>query len=363
MDFFIALISSFLFSVVFTYWVMKIALRFKIVDLPILPRKVHKKPIPLFGGLAIFLSFGLVFIYYSFFTDLIIKDFIALKHVIGILVALAVILIGGLLDDKYNLKPKFQIFFPVVASLIIIFSGIGISHIRNPFGGIIPFNNVEIVLFHWNGLPYKITLLSDLFTFIWLMGMMYTTKILDGLDGLVSGITVIGSVIIFAIALNQLVAQTNTALVALILAGSYLGFLVFNWHPAKIFLGESGSLMAGFLIGVLAIISGSKVATTLLIMGVPIIDLAWVIIQRIMKRKPLGLGDRRHLHHRLLDVGLTHRQAVIFLLFLTTLFGSLSLFLQTFGKLIALGIVLVVMIILGLVLYLAYKKNENVQQI
>jgi UDP-GlcNAc:undecaprenyl-phosphate/decaprenyl-phosphate GlcNAc-1-phosphate transferase len=161
--------------------------------------------------------------------------------------------------------------------------------------------------------------------------------------------------------LNQLVAQTNTALIALILAGAYAGFLVFNWHPAKIFLGESGGLLAGFMIGVLAIISGSKVATTLLIMGVPIIDLAWVILQRVLKRKSLGVGDRRHLHYRLLDVGLTHRQAVVLLLFLTAFFGSLSVFLQTFGKLIALGIVVLVMIILGSVIYFSYKKNESLE--
>ena len=122
--------------------------------------------------------------------------FISVKHITGILLAISVIVIGGVLDDKYNLKPRLQIVFPVIATLIMIFSGIGIDHIRNPFGGIISFVNYELVLFYWHGLPYKITLLSDLFTFIWLMGMMYTTKTLDGLDGLVSGITIIGSVII-----------------------------------------------------------------------------------------------------------------------------------------------------------------------
>jgi len=246
-----------------------------------------------------------------------------------------------------------------LATLIIISAGIGINHVRNPLGGIISFKNWDLILFYWQGLPYKITLMADLFTLIWLLGMMYTSKLLDGLDGLVSGITIIGSLIIFGIAMSKNVAQPNTGLIALILASAFLGFLIFNFHPAKIFLGEGGSLFAGLMLGVLAIISGSKVATTLLIMGIPILDVVWVIARRIFSRKTISLADRKHLHFRLLDIGLSQRQAVIFMYILTALFGSAALFLQTYGKLVALIILAIVMLIMALSLIVIYKYRTN----
>jgi len=358
MNYFAAILSAFILSLVVTFLVRKLAIKLNIVDLPNKERKIHKSPVALMGGLALFISFTIVFVYYSFFTDLIIRDFILTKYVIGIILGSLVLIIGGILDDRYDIKPKYQIFFPIVATLIIIFSGIGIDHIRNPFGGIIRFDQWEFELFSLKGIPYKITILADLFTLIWIMGMMYTTKLLDGLDGLVSGVTVIGSFIVFAIAISDNVMQYNTGLLALILAGVFLGFLVFNWHPAKIFLGEGGSLLAGFMLGILAIISGSKVATTLLIMGIPILDVIWIIFRRLKEGKnPFRFADRKHLHFRLLDVGLSHRQAVVFLYVLTALFGSLAIFLQTFGKLIALIFVIVIIIILAGILVIVYKKK------
>ncbi|MBD3359538.1 MAG: hypothetical protein GF365_02420 [Candidatus Buchananbacteria bacterium] len=356
----VAFIITFVLAVILTFIVKKLAAKFNIVDRPTVARKIHQKATPLLGGIAVFLSFTIVFVYYSFFTDLIIKDFIAEKYVWGIIIASLIIILGGVLDDKYNLKPRLQIIFPILAVLVIIASGIGIDHIRNPFGGVIRFDQWEFVLFYWQGIPYKITVLSDLFTFIWLMGMMYTTKLLDGLDGLVSGVTVIGAVIIFAIATSTIVAQYNTALIAMILAGAFLGFLIFNWHPAKLFLGEGGSLYAGLMIGVLAIISGSKVATTLLIIGIPILDVIWVITRRILAGKnPFKFSDKKHLHFRLLDVGFSHGQAVVFYLLLTALFGGFAVFLQTFGKLIALIILLLVMLILGVSLVFIYQKKNS----
>lgn len=361
MEYLPALFIVFILSVILTLLVKIIALKLGIIDRPTLPRKIHKRSIPLLGGLAIFFSFTIVFVYYSFFTDLIIKDFIAEKYVWGIIIASAIVILGGILDDKYNLKPKQQIIFPILAVLVIIASGIGIDHIRNPFGGVIRFDQWEFVLFYFQKVPYKLTLLADIFTFLWLMGMMYTTKLLDGLDGLVSGITVIGSVIVFAIAMSTNVAQPNTGLIAVILAGAFAGFLLFNWHPAGIFLGEGGSLYAGLMLGVLAIISGSKVATTLLIMGIPILDVIWVITRRSLAGKnPFKFSDKKHLHFRLLDVGFTHRQAVVFYLVLTALFGGFAIFLQTFGKLIALLILLIVMVVLAISLVFIYKKKNSV---
>jgi UDP-GlcNAc:undecaprenyl-phosphate GlcNAc-1-phosphate transferase len=363
MNYVLAFIFTFLFSILFTLLFRIIALKLNIVDFPNQERKIHKTPIPLLGGLAVFLSFSIILIYFAFFTNLILFGFIVPKYILGIILAGLIVIIGGILDDKFDLRPRYQIIFPILATLIIIASGIGISHIRNPFGGIISFNNWQFILFWHQGIPYKITLVADFFTFIWLLGMMYTTKLLDGLDGLVSGVTIIGALIIAFVSLSNKVAQPNTAQIAIILAGAFAGFLLFNFYPAKIFLGEGGSLFAGLMLGTLAIISGSKVATTLLIMGIPILDVIWVILRRIFRKVPISFADKKHLHFRLLDIGFNQRQAVIFMYCLTALFGGISLFFSTYGKLIELVVLSIFMLILAAILVIMYKyKSVSVGQ-
>ncbi|MBI4262381.1 undecaprenyl/decaprenyl-phosphate alpha-N-acetylglucosaminyl 1-phosphate transferase, partial [Candidatus Uhrbacteria bacterium] len=285
---------------------------------------------------------------------------IATKYLIGIFFGGLVIMIGGFLDDRWHWKPGKQIIFPVLAAFIVIASGIGITFITNPFGGQIHLDGWQRILFWFQGIPYRLTLPADVFTLLWLLGMMYTTKFLDGLDGLVSGVTVIGGLVIAALALDPIVHQNGTALLALILAGAFFGFIPWNWHPAKIFLGEGGSIFAGFMLGVLAIISGSKVTTTLLVVGIPILDTLWVILRRIFweHRSPFA-GDRKHLHHRLLDLGFSHRAVVLMLYFLAAYFGITALFLQSSGKLIALLILSGTMVLLGAGLVYGYWKRKS----
>ncbi|MFA6028142.1 MAG: MraY family glycosyltransferase [Patescibacteria group bacterium] len=356
----IPFILAFALSAFFSFVLMKVAAYLNIVDDPQKrpERKIHQKPMPLLGGLAIFLSFNLAVLFsYADLTG----GYLLTKYLWGIFFGGLVLMIGGILDDKWDLKPKWQIIFPILSAITVVASGVGIEYITNPLGGIFYLNQINFTLFTLGDLPYKITLLADLFTIIWMMGMMYTTKILDGLDGLVSGITAIGAFIIFCVSISQEVAQPETATLAIILSGACLGFLLLNFHPAKIYLGEGGSLFAGFMLGVLSIISGGKIATALLIMGIPILDLAWVIIRRFLKEKksPFKTGDRRHLHFQLLDIGFSHRSAVIFLYFLTTIFGLSTLFLESSQKLIALGVLVVVMIGLGLFVYYKYRKARR----
>jgi len=187
--------------------------------------------------------------------------------------------------------------------------------------------------------------------------MIYTTKFLDGLDGLVSGVTVIGSIILFCVSLFWDVDQSGTSVLCLILAGSTLGFLLFNFYPARIFLGEGGSTFLGFMLGVLAIISGAKIATALLIMGIPILDVVWVIIRRLFnERHSAFLGDKKHLHFRLLDIGLNQRQVVLLLYLLTLIFGSIALFQDTIGKIVAFIVLIIVMLALASFVVIRYKK-------
>jgi len=345
------LVASLLLVVI----VRRLAIRYSIVDHPGEKRKIHLTPTPLLGGVAVIVAFavGLVLVWPE-----LMGGYLLPKHIIGVLVGAVIIGVGGALDDRYNLSPRAQILFPILAALVVVSSGVGIEYISNPFGDTLHLDVVNIELFQYQGLPYFFTVFADLFTIVWLMGMMYTTKFLDGLDGLVSGITVIGSIILFFLSLSTEVFQPETATIALITAAAFLGFLIFNWHPARIFLGESGALFAGFILGVLAIISGAKIATTLLILGIPILDVLWVIVRRLFleKRSPFA-GDRKHLHQRLVDIGLTQRQAVLLLYALTAVFGVSSLFMQSDQKVTALAVVGVTMIVLGLFVVWRYKRK------
>lgn len=361
-DYLFALLLSFLASAIFVPVVIWLAKKLNILDKPDSARKIHKKPTPLLGGLAIFIAFHLIIlIYYRFSSAL---DFNLLpKYLFGIFLGSLIILIGGILDDKYNLAPKIQIVFPVLAIAIVIVSGIGIDWLKNPFGqGIISLDKYEMILFWFHGLPYKLTLVADLFTLFWLLGMTYTTKIMDGIDGLVAGISIIGGLYIFLFSLNKEIAQPDVALLAIIFVGCYLGFLLFNFNPAKIFLGESGSIFSGFILGVLSIISGSKVAITLILMGIPILDVLWTIIRRLMEKKhPFKTADRKHLHHRLLDAGFSVRKACLFLWSLAVIFGLAALILQNLNYgLLILG-VLVLLVFFLLTAYL-YKKIREKQK-
>jgi len=363
-----------------------IAIKCNIIDNPNISayRRMHSKPLPLLGGIAIFMAFFVVLGYYIFFTQRILfpDSSILLKHIIGIFAGGAILMAGGFLEDKYNLKPSRQIIFPILAAIIVISAGLGIKYITNPFGGIVQLDIYKIVLFRFKGIPYRISLPSDIITFFWILGMIYTTKLLDGLDGLAAGITTIGAIVIFLASFSKFYVIPQVALMSAILAGSCVGFLLFNFNPAKIFLGEGGSTLCGFLLASLAILSQGKIAVTLLVMGIPILDVVWVIARRLRhqiasppsilpsntvahrqrlcrrsagRRAGLTKGglrgvlqpDRKHLHHRLLDAGFSHRGAVIFLYCITGIFGVASLFLQSKGRGMALAGLVLVMVVLG----------------
>lgn len=341
------ILSLFLFAssavIVITPAVIKIARRFGILDIPNEPRKIHATPIPLIGGLAPYLGFVALMILIMIFAPALLAK-IPSSHLIAVMIAGLVLMIGGLVDDKWNLSPAKQIIFPIIAAMIIVFSGIEVKEITNPFGGVFRLSS-------W---------MSQVFIFVWLMGMMYTTKFLDGLDGLVSGLTAIGSAMILLLAITTQWYQPEVAVLAAIASGAFVGFLFWNFNPAKIFLGTGGSLFAGFILGTLAIISGGKIATALLVFGVPILDAVWVILRRIFweKRSPTR-ADRKHLHFRLLDVGLGQRGAVLLFYVIAALFGVTTLVLQSREKLVALGILLILVIIGGAVLVLSSKRKTR----
>lgn len=340
MLFFIALAIS----LCLTPAVIKLARRFEIVDRPGEERKIHLTPMPLLGGLAPYLSLVLVLGGLLLWFPNLFAPEVPAKKLIGLMLGGLILMLGGFFDDKYNIKPAKQIVFPVLATLVVIASGIGIHEVTNPFGGTLKFAL-------WQ---------THLFTFIWLMGMMYTTKFLDGLDGLVSGLTTIGALMVFLLTMTVQWFQPSVGVLSLIIAGAFCGFLFWNFHPAKIFLGEGGSLLAGYLLATLAIISGGKIATTLLVLGIPVLDTAWVIVRRIFwDKKSPTLADHKHLHFRLLEAGFSHRQAVIVLYVFATLFGALTLVLQSKEKFVALGVLLALTVVGGTMLVLVSRRQVD----
>jgi UDP-GlcNAc:undecaprenyl-phosphate/decaprenyl-phosphate GlcNAc-1-phosphate transferase len=352
MAYFLYFLLAALLTLLFTPMVRRGALKSRTLDIPTAERKIHKQPIPLLGGLAIYLSLVLSLLAY---VQLDHPDFAVVpqKFFLAIIFGGLVLVIGGALDDKYTLPPKLLWLFPALASLVVVGSGIGvgITQLSNPFGA-------PIYIGYTLKLSAVSLQLSALLAWLWMLGMTFTTKLLDGLDGLCSGVGLVGAVTMFALSLTSKVNQPITATIAIILAGALAGFLVYNFNPASVFLGEAGSTLIGFMLGVLSIILGAKIATALLVMGIPILDVAWAIIRRLIYRRSPFQGDRAHLHYRLLDVGLTHRQAVLVLWLISAAFGFTAIFLQSRGKLIALAILFCVMVILALTVVILYKRQH-----
>jgi UDP-GlcNAc:undecaprenyl-phosphate GlcNAc-1-phosphate transferase len=343
--------SAFLLAFFLTPLVRAVMIRYQIIDKPQKnSRKIHTTPVALGGGIAVFLSFFLMVFIARFGLGDLGSDIIS-RHLIGLCVASLVLIIGGLIDDKYSLSARQLIVFPLIATFVMLGAGVGPEAITNPLGG-----SIDLYQFQFS-LPSigTIVWLADLIVFFWLMGMMMTTKLLDGLDGLVTGVVGIGALVIFFLSIQPAWYQPEVALLALLFTGVLAGFLVWNWHPAKIFLGEGGSTMLGLILGTFAIISGGKIATTLLVMGIPILDIIRVMCMRARKGVSVFTGDSEHLHFKLIHSGFNQKQAVLLFYAISLVFGLTTLFLQSSQKIFALLLLLVLMILLSLWL----QKNTD----
>ncbi len=313
-----------------TLAVRRLSLHFKIQDLPMGSRKQHARAVPLLGGLALYLSFfGMIaaLFYLKVFPASLVSP---LKW---LFFSATIIMIGGFLDDKYSLPPKWQILFPLVAIAIAVLGGVRIHLITNPAGGILP-------------LGFAISLVLS---FFWLFIITYTTKILDGLDGLVSGTGAIGALAIFIFTTLTNFKEAGLSYIAIVLAGVFLGFLILNFYPAKIFLGEGGSLFAGFILGSLAIMTGAKIAVTLMVLALPLIDLAAVIIKRLIKKKSILKGDRLHLHYLLVDRGWKTQNVVYLFWGLSAVMGFAAVFLPSAWKIVSLFAVFLIFFTVDLI--------------
>lgn len=342
---------SFLITFAFTPLVIKLAKKYKIIDDPktnLHPKVIHTVPTPRAGGIALFLG---ILITVLIFLPI---D----KRIIGILLGGLLLTIVGVIDDKYNLNPYLRLVLGFLAVSIPIATGVGIAYVTNPLGGIIDLSNPR-VNFNFFG-DHSIWILSDLFALFWITFLMNVVNMgAKGVDGQLSGVVTISALIIAIMSLkfSSDTTQIPVIVIAGALAGSYLGFLPWHIHPQKIMPGYGGSTLAGYLLGILSILSTTKVGLLLVVLGVPLIDTGYTIIRRIWHKKSPVWGDRGHLHHRLLDGGLTKSQVAIFYWSTTALLGILALNLNTLPKLYTM--VGVAVFVGGLILWLKYRLYSH----
>lgn len=309
-----------------------------IVDKPG-PRRWHKGNIPRTGGIALFAAFMAAALLAQW-MPVPRQDPKELTRFVGIALGATFLFVVGYFDDRYELKPAPQYLAQAVSGVIAIVCVVFIERVMNPFTD-------ELTIF-----PYWFTVA---FTLAWIMGMINTVNFLDGLDGLAAGVGAIVSGFLVIHMLRE--GQYSVALLPLALLGATLGFLPFNFHPAKIFLG-SGSLVLGYAIATLGIAAGAKLALLLLVLSVPIVDVAWLMVSRLRAGQSYGQADRRHLHYRLLDLGLSQRQVVLLYYGYCVLLGATALLVSS--RLLKL-VTLIVMAIATLVL-LAWLTRSTLRK-
>lgn len=344
-----------LFSYLLAVATTRIVHRASAVDHPTGGRKIHNRSVPLWGGLGIALSivcfsFVLLFLNASDIFSFSL-DGARVHQLIGFATGVVILLVGGLIDDVRPLGPRTQIIFPIFAALAVIMGGTGIIQVTHPF------HRGALSLVWWQG--YGLSLPSDLITFVWLLVAIYATKLLDGLDGLVAGLTVIGSGLVASLSLSPAYYQPGVAVFSGILGGAYAGFLPRNFYPARQFLGEAGSTLAGFSLGFLAILSGAKIAIALVVLAIPITDLALVALRRIRRGDSWYAGDDTHLHFRLLRIGLSQPAAVCLFWGISLFAGIVALTMQTKGKLFLISALVLLGALLSYFLGLKTRGKEG----
>lgn len=336
---------------------IQLATKFGLVDDPQKrkhPALLHSKITPRAGGMPIFIAFAVTAIIFIGLS----------KELTGILLGGAILVLTGILDDKYDLKTSHKFAAQILAALIVVASGVGISFITNPLniigglglGEVIRLDTFKITL---NILGvHSIYILADIFALFWIVWVINMVNFSAGVDGQLGGIAFIVLFVILAVSLRFSVGDPTQITISKLAAsgmGATLGFLIYNFAPAKIFPGDSASYFLGFLIAVLSILSGAKIGAAILVMAIPLIDGGFTIIRRIAERKSPFLGDRKHLHHRLLELGWSTRKVALFYWLLCAILGAAALTLSANQKLYA--AILVAIIILGGLLWL----NMNLQ--
>lgn len=333
--FLLPLLTSFVLAVLVLIAMILWGKKMMLVDERVESRHIHQKGISRFGGVALIVAFIV-----SVLLD---KNLVIDLPLFGLLVASMAILFFGVIDDLKQLSWRSQLFFQVVLVLFMYFMGAKLQFVSNPFGGIFLFQGVTGAF------------LCIAISVVWVVFLMNAINWVDGIDGVAGGITFISGLSILFLSLRPEVNQPPISIITAILLGSLAAFLLLNFHPAKIIAGTSGSMFMGFILAILAIFAGAKIATTLLVLAVPIIDALWVIGQRFKSGVSIFSGDRRHLHFRLLELGWSKGNICFFYYAVTALVSFVALNTRALGKLTAIFVVALIMLV---ILVVISKKTE-----
>lgn len=328
-----AFITSSIIAAVTTPIVILVYKKFGWLDNPAKrkhPKVVHQYPVPRGGGMVIFLaivSASIIFLPLD-------------KHLVGILLGIAILAIVGTLDDIFDLNPYLRLGLGLLASLCVVGAGIGIAFITNPLGGVIRLDQPQIPIFLF-GKTRNLWILADIFAILWILACANFVNWSKGVDGQLPGIVVIASltIAILSFRFSADITQWPVAVLAFITAGAYAGFLPFNFYPQKIMPGYGGGTIAGFILAVLSILATTKVGTAIMVLGVPLVDAGFAILRRIAQGRSPVWGDAGHLHHRLLQIGWGKRRIAFFYWLATFLLGILALQLSSRAKLYTIGLI------------------------
>lgn len=338
-----AFIVSFAFTFATTPLVRRFAFKIGAIDIPKDNRRMHKKPTPRIGGLAIIFGFTVATLCFAQPS----------RQLYGTLAGAAIIAVMGVIDDCKNLPAKLKFVIQIIAALVVVFAGdIKIDVFTNPN---FLSDNPYWVLPEW---------LSVTLTVIWIVFITNAVNFIDGLDGLAAGVSAIMSISLVFISIR--VGEYPIAILGIALMGSCFGFLPFNFNPAKIFMGDTGSTFLGFMLATLSIQGVFKsyavisFAVPLLILGLPLFDALFAMIRRILRGQSPMTADRGHLHHRLVDMGFSQKQTVFILYAISGVLGITAVLLAESGVLRALLLVICVLILLLIGSMLG--KNSYVHQ-
>ena len=338
----ISLVAALVMSFAATPLVKTLATKVGAVDVPRDNRRMHDHPIPRMGGLAIFLGFILSVLLFADIN----------KQVRGVLLGSVIIVIIGVVDDIVSLKWWIKLGGQFVAAIVTVLHGVVIEVLSNPN----LLSHAQYLNLGWMSVPI---------TILWIVAITNSVNLIDGLDGLAVGVSGISSVTMLVIAL--LVAEGNVAIIMAALAGACIGFIPYNHNPAKIFAGDTGALLLGFVLSTMSVTGFFKVyaiisfAVPFLVLALPFFDTTFAFLRRILKGQNPMKPDRGHIHHKLIDMGLSQKQAVAILYCVSTVFGLAAVVLTTSGVVKAL-IVFAAFVVAGVIGGFAYKSMHREHQ-
>lgn len=344
---YVSLIAAFIASILLTPLVKRLAFRIGAVDAPNY-RKVHARIMPRLGGLAIFLAFLIgIAILYPFLIN-VLPWHTSEYSLLAIILGACIIVATGVIDDMREISAKAKMLGQLAAALIVIFvGGIQIDEVNLPFVGELDFGLLSIPL-----------------TILWIIGITNAINLIDGLDGLAAGVSTIALITLAVMAF--IMGNMFVLAIAAILAAASIGFLFYNFHPAKIFMGDTGALFLGFMISVLALLGFKNVTFVsliipIIILGVPISDTFFAIVRRVRMKKKWSDPDKSHLHHRLLDMGFTHRQTVLLIYGIAIMFGLAAVIFsmaKVWGAILLIAVILTAIEIFVEIIGLAGKNYK-----